>query len=85
MDLPIRVITDCSGHDVLVCAGDQENSEKTEIGACRRALDLGRYTRANSVMRATRRMKEERHHGSPELVEFPGQRCQPHLRVEGQC
>ena len=80
-----------SGHDVLVCVGDQENSEKTEVRACRRALDLGRYTPANSVtrgnqrMRATRRTKEEHYHGSPELVQLPGQRCQPHLRVEGQC
>ena len=52
-----------SGHDVLVCVGDQKNSEKTEVGACRRALDLGRYTRAEfcdkgySEDGATRRKK----------------------------
>ena len=78
-----------SGHDVLVRVEDQENSENTEVGACRRAPDLGRYMRANSVtrgrqrVRATRRTKEH-YYGSPELVQFPGQRCQPHLRVEGQ-
>ena len=71
-----------SEHGVLVCVGDQENSEKTEVGACRRALDLGRYTWANSVpsgdrrKSATRRTKEEHHYGSPEFVQFPGQRCQ---------
>ena len=37
--------------DVLVCVGDQEKSEKTEVGACRRAVDVGRYTLANSVTR----------------------------------
>ena len=57
-----------SEHGVLVCVGDQENSEKTEVGACRRALELGRYTRANSVPT-----------GSPELVQFPGQRFQQDL------
>ena len=54
-----------SEHGVLVCVGDQENSEKTEVGACRLALDLGRYKRANSVPT-----------GTPELVQFPSQRCQ---------
>ena len=29
--------------------GDQEKSEKTEVGACRRVLDLGRCTGANFV------------------------------------
>ena len=80
-----------SGHDVLVCVGSQEISEKTEVGACRRAVDLGRCTRANSVtrgnqrMRATRRTKEEHYYRSPEHVQFDGQRCRPHLRVDGQC
>ena len=68
-----------SEHGVLVREGDLENSEKTEVGACRRALDLGRYTRVNSVprrdqrMRVNRRTKEEHCDGSPELVQFPGQ------------
>ena len=35
-----RVSVSRSEHGVLVCVGDQENSEKTEVGACRRALDL---------------------------------------------
>ena len=34
-----------------------ENSEKTEVGVCRRALDLGRDTRANSVPRGDQRMR----------------------------
>ena len=61
----VKLVHVRSGHDVLVCVGDQENSEKTEIGACPRALDLGRYTRAHYVtrcnqrIRATRRTKEE--------------------------
>ena len=32
-----------SDHGVLVCVGVQEKSEETEVGACRRVLDLGRY------------------------------------------
>ena len=73
---------------MLTCVGDQENSEKTEVGACRRALDLGRYTWANSVpsgdrrKSATRRTKEEHHYRSLELVQFPGQRCQ---QTKGRC
>ena len=79
-----------SGHGVCWYGGS-ENSEKTEVGAVRRALDLGRYTQANSVtrgdqrMRATRRTKEEHCNGSSELVQFPDQRFQEHLRVEEQC
>ena len=34
---------------VVVCVADQESSEKTEVGACRSALDLGRYMQVNSV------------------------------------
>ena len=66
----------------VACVEDQENSEKTEVEACRKALDLGRHTWANSVPSgdrrkiATRRTKEEHHHGSPELVQRIGQRCQ---------
>ena len=35
--------------DVWMCVWDQENSEKTDVGVCRRVLDLGRYTWLNSV------------------------------------
>ena len=68
-----------SGHSAWVCV---ESSEKTEVRASQRVLDLGRYPRANSVPSghrrkiATRRTKEEYHYGSPELVQWPGQRCQ---------
>ena len=50
----------------------KESSEKTEVGACRRALDLGRYMQVNSEtrgdqrMRATHRTKGEHCDGSPE-------------------
>ena len=45
-----------SERGVSVCVGDQENSEKTEVGVYRRALNLGRDTRANSVPSGDRRM-----------------------------
>ena len=32
-----------TGHDVWVCVEGQENSEKTEVEACLRVRDLGRY------------------------------------------
>ena len=38
-----------SGYDVSVRVERQENSEKTKVQPCRKALDLGRYTWANSV------------------------------------
>ena len=70
-----------SGFDVWMCVWDQENSEKTDVGVCRRVLDMRTYTWANSVPSgdrrkiASRRTKEEHHHGSPELVQRIGQRC----------
>ena len=47
-----------SQHGVLVCVGEiRRIPKKTEVGACRRALGLGRYTRANSVPRRDQRMR----------------------------
>ena len=80
-----------SSHDVWVCVEGQENSEKTEVEACRRVLDMGRYLGANSVpigdrrKIATQQTKEEHHHGLSELVQRPGQKMPTNTRIEGQC
>ena len=49
------------GYDVWACVEVQENSEKTEVEACRKTLHLGRYTRGNAVQSGDRRKVAARH------------------------